>query len=54
MQTESAASMQQGSAANPREEVSLENSLRELGISKAKHWGILEREGEASTEGNTW
>lgn len=28
--------------------------LWELGISKAKHGGVLEREGEASTEGNTW
>lgn len=61
MQKESAASTQQGSAANPREKPSLENTplpskrcLWELGISKAKHRGILEREGEASTEGNTW
>lgn len=44
MQKESAASMQQGSAANPREKPALENTplprkgrLRELGISKAKH-----------------
>lgn len=28
--------------------------VKELGISKAKHQGTLEREGEASREENTW
>ena len=62
MQKVSAVSMQQGSAANPRGEPSLDKrplfqargGLQELGISKEKRQGTLEREREASTEGNTW